>query len=676
MGSFLEQINNAKKNGTAMSVPTVGTADPDSARAPEEKTENVNAASSAPSSAGEDSVAGSSGKENSSAKLAGKETSAPSGHGVPQGIHVTEHEAVVDKSYFKKKLLTGGIAALTVIVLACLAVVLIWRARLVTVKDFTGRSAAEMRKWAAEYGLVLDEQNIYSEDVSEGLILTQDIREGTKLSPKSVIAVTVSSGVDPQALLEVPDLESMTGAQVREWINKHKLSATKIVEAASETVARGHVIEYRFGSVSVDRTNFRRGDSLTVYVSTGSRTTDPGSSVRVPDYSKIGKNAAADYDKNVKVTVREVYSTDVPFGGFVSQSVTAGERISKDTTVVVCYSVGKPLLAELKGKSEGELAEIFYKFNQSGANLTYRVEYVTRPAPRGQIVGASRSNEYVSVGEEIVIYVCSVDSSRVVPDFSRLTREQAQNYAETFKLKIVTVYDNKVPYGALIRQSVAAGETLSDESETVVVTYSLGRPYLPDLKGKSENELAEFFYNLNQSGAKLGYRVEYGSYNAPKGQVVYASQYDTFVSVGDTITLRVCNLNTAKVVPDFSRLSRDEAAALANGQPITIKTVYSNKYGYGKFISQSAPAGSNVDEADGGVVVTYSLGLPFIPDMTGRTMSDLIDLFAELNAKGAKLEYSIMTTYGSGAPKGTITSASERDDYVSVGTKLVFVIAY
>lgn len=126
------------------------------------------------------------------------------GVGMSSGIHATEHEAEVDKGYFIKKLVAIMIAAGIVLAVVVAGWIVIAQVRRVPVKDFTGRSIAEMRKWASEAGLVLDEQLVYSEEIDEDTIISQDVEEGKRLSPKSIISVVISQEPTPRKRWRCP----------------------------------------------------------------------------------------------------------------------------------------------------------------------------------------------------------------------------------------------------------------------------------------------------------------------------------------------------------------------------------------------------------------------------------------------------------------------------------------
>lgn len=457
---------------------------------------------------------------------------------VPKGLSATEHEVVANKGYLKKKIITAVVSVLIIAVIICTAWFLIYRSRLVEIKSFSGRSIAEMRKWATEYGIILDEHNIYDESATEGMVISQDA-EGGKLPRKSVISVTVSSGVDPTQHIVIPDLINMRASEIREWANKQKLSAVKIIEQYSDDTEKGGVIKYEFSSVSVNEDNFKRNDGLTIYVSKGAEPVKPSENIRVPDYSLVSKDDAEKYNSAFSVTIKSIYSDEIPYGGFISQSVEAGSEVEKeDNKITVYYSLGKPFMPNMAGKSESEIVQMFYELNRDGASLTYEIIYTSYNAPKGQIISCSEYDEYISTGTHIVFSVCKENTGTIVPDFSKISKEDAEKYHGSFTVKVRCIYSTMVGYGKFIKQSVPAGERITDENTEVTVYYSLARPFLEDLVGKSISELPEIFYNLNRDGANLTYRVQYAYDDEDKkGTVIFIEKRNEYVRIGESFLI-------------------------------------------------------------------------------------------------------------------------------------------
>ncbi len=664
MASFLEQINNQKKNGGIVST---------TEKKPEVAPEQAKAAGTQPKATEQPKKVPES-KASPAPQHAPASDRPTAADTTPHGIRATENESVVDTGYFKKRVMTIIIASVCIVALIIGGAVTIHQMRLVTVRDFTGRSIAEMRKWAAEYNLVLDERNEYG-SASEGIVVEQDIGEGKKLSPKSVICVRVSAGVDPDEHIEVPALSDMSASEIREWINTNRLSATKITESYSADVEKGRVIRFEFSSVSVSESNFKRNDGLTIYVSKGPEVVKPSDLLTVPDFSPIPRDDADKADTGLAVTVKSVYDSTVPYGGFVRQSVAAGEKVEKQNNkITVYYSLGRPYMPSLTGKTEPELAEIFYDLNRSGAELKYETKYVSGNAAKGQVLSSSVYNEFVAVGTHVTVYVCHEDLSLVVPDFSELTREKAEKYSGSLNVTVHGVYDNSRAYGAFISQSVRAGQATGIDG-VVDVYYSLGRPFLPSLAGRNESELAELFYELNLKGADITYDVNYITYDCEKGIVAFSSVYNKYVDVGAHVTIYVCGRNRSRVVPDFSRLTQAEAEAYEGDFNIQVSCVYSNIVAKTDYVGQSVTAGQELEDKSRVIIVYYSLGMPFLPKLTGHNTAELASIFYALNRDGANLTYQIGLVKDDTVPKGQIVSASEEDAYVRVGQRIIIKIS-
>lgn len=667
------------------------------------------------------------------------------GIGMSSGIHATEHEAEVDKGYFIKKLVAIMIAAGIVLAVVVAGWIVIAQVRRVPVKDFTGRSIAEMRKWASEAGLVLDEQLVYSEEIDEDTIISQDVEEGKRLSPKSIISVVISQGTDPEEKVEVPNLMTMTAAQIREWINSQNLMATKISEENSDTVARGDVIRYAFGSVSVSEETFRRNDVLTIYVSKGSAesqstlkmplmdgktrtyaekwatdnkvtvkfveqasetvadgviisqnveagqsvdastnivlTVSIGAGVEVPDFSKISKSEAENYSEDFVVTIRTVYNKDVAYGKFVSQSVAAGERVAKNNNkITVVYSLGRPYIPNLVGRTESEVPTLLEEFNNKGAKLTYETVYENSAEEKGTILSASCGNEYVLPTERVVIHVSRGNLAEdktfiTVPDYSKINKDNAMSAESRLNVTIKTEYHKDYAYGMLISQSVRSGEKVTEKNNSITLVYSLGKPYIPNLVGESESQLPEMFSSLNASGADLMYIKTYVDSNEPKGTIVSASDSAEYVAVGTRVRVQISRGNgTEGKVPDFSGITKEDAADFANGLAVIIKTKYSNTVAYGGLISQSIKAGETISTKTGSITLVYSKGKPYMPNLIGMMEDALPERFYNFNLDGAELTYKVVYV-DSTESKGTVVGASKYSEYVNIGEVITIQVS-
>jgi|GEM_PF-938668 len=599
MPSFLEQINNKaqeEKNGSTE--PSVNHMAGETAPVRNPPEDTPRPADSVPTAPAAD--------QNAAPHTAQRESvSRPGG-----GIRSVDHVAVVDHSFFFKKVWAVILCLLLVVALAVGAIVAVMQFRRVAVKDFTGRTIAEMRKWATEYKIVLDEATVYDESATEDVILYQDITSG-KIAPNAVISVTYSKGCDPTLHIDFPDVASMTGAEVKAFAEQNKLLGVKIVEENSDTVAKGGVIRYEFASAAVTEATFSRSDAVTVYVSKGEAR--PTNLVKMQNFVGKTKDAAQTWVATAKLTqVRYVsVMADGEPGTVIAQNIEAGTLVETDATIV-----------------------------------------------------------FTIVGTNGVI----------VPDFSGMTQESAKDVSG-LRVSIVNVYDNTVPFGAFVGQNVSSG-TLVDTDTAVTVRYSLGRPYLEDLVGKREDEIARLIYEYNQKGAAFTYTTIYVDNDAAKGSIVAVSRGGEFVAIGEALTFSISRGSTTAVavqtvtVSDYSTVKQSEAQAFNPAFAVTVKTVYSDTVPFGGFIAQSLPAGSAAVKTSDptAITLTYSLGKPYMESLLGRKENELPSVIEKYNASGAAFTVSAQYV-NSSEPKGTVVAASVGDEYVSVNTVITVSVS-
>ena len=192
----------------------------------------------------------------------------------------------------------------------------------------------------------------------------------------------------------MPSIVGKSLSECAQWVSSNGVKAV-YVKVFSDTAIEGVIVSQ---SAKVKST-VHKGDEITFEVSAGK-------GITVPDFSKVPMADASEKYPALTVTVLKQYSKDTGYGGFLSQSVSAGTKLFEDNNAVtVCYSEGKPFIPNLIGMNESELPALFYDFAQKGANIVYSVKYVDSAEAKGTIVSASRFSEFVSLKENIVIEV-------------------------------------------------------------------------------------------------------------------------------------------------------------------------------------------------------------------------------------------------------------------------------
>ena len=210
----------------------------------------------------------------------------------------------------------------------------------IVMKDFVGQNKNEVAAFIKQQeidttGIIFKEE--YSLDYPVDTIIAQSIEAGKKIGKKEKIDFTISLGADPDEKIKLPDIESMSKADLDEWVNKNKLQKTKVTTAFSETVPEGEVISY---DLKGDADSFTRGTTLNIVVSKGPA---PAGQVAVEDFKGKTQYDVETWAKNkkVKVDIVESYSDEVAAGSIISQVPASGTTLKEGESLTIYVSKGK-----------------------------------------------------------------------------------------------------------------------------------------------------------------------------------------------------------------------------------------------------------------------------------------------------------------------------------------------
>ncbi|HCC34935.1 MAG TPA: hypothetical protein DEQ02_04605 [Ruminococcaceae bacterium] len=380
-----------------------------------------------------------------------------------------EHVVERDDSYNRRKIIRYAVIAGLILVLIVAVFLIFGIVNRVTVKNFEGSPLSDAKTWGLTNNISIETESVYDMTYNEDIIIGQDKDPGSKIQKGSVIALTVSMGPDPDELIDLPDFSSMTVNEIYEWRNQTKALSVNINELYDEKVAEGKFIKMEFSNPSITESTFTRKDGLLIYMSLGPEVLEKnitvldfigkpqaeaeawasqneidaayteqasetvpvgcvisqdiakdtkvarkskikfvislGKSVVVPNFGSLSPEEAAAFT-GLSVTIKNRYSANVPYGRLISQSTPAGTAlIGEDLSVNVVYSLGKPYIDDLIGKTEKDLQEYFFDFVSKGANITYRVGYADSYESKGSVVWASKNSEFVAMNATIDIYI-------------------------------------------------------------------------------------------------------------------------------------------------------------------------------------------------------------------------------------------------------------------------------
>ena len=263
-----------------------------------------------------------------------------------------------------------------------------------------------------------------------------------------------------------------------------------------------------------------------------------------------------------------------------------------------------------------------------------------------------------------------------LPDFTSMTDDDINtwivgNYMSA--ITIITEYSDTVGEGKVISYEVN-DNTVADKvkrSTPIEIVISKGKEdpskelvTVPDLRGKTVADCGDF---ANQNGIMLTVNEQYDDFT-PTGTVISQSvEPNVVLKKGDGITVTVSE-GKKIVIPDFSTLSKDAAAALATQLNITAVTAqqYSTQPA-GKLISQSIAAGTEYKDGDV-LQLVYSLGNQIvISSFIGKTF-DAMETWAQgMNVQGANITINTKYTQ-SNSPKDTVIGQDKTDTAIDIGS--------
>ena len=343
--------------------------------------------------------------------------------------------------------------------------------------------------------------------------------------------------------VKIPDFigKDITIAQKWGADNKVKVDVEQIYD---KNQALNQIIKQATGA----NKKLKKGGSLDVTVSLGA---DPNEQLTLPSLTNLPKQDAETWKKvnfADNFAIIEEYSDTVEKGAllrleFANKDVNETNYKRKDVAKLY-YSKGKEVfeknivVPDFYNKPVGEV-ENWAKNNELDLEI---IEVVANDIELGKIVYQSvAKGEKVAKRDAFAVSV-SLGKGILVPNFSLYTPEEAVSAASGLIVQVRYQYSETVPYGHLISQNRSAGiELTTNDDLTVIPIYSVGRPYLKDLRGTTvEGDLPKIFFDEFQSkGANITYQVRYVDSAEPYGTVVGMSHVNVYLPMEHTITIDI-----------------------------------------------------------------------------------------------------------------------------------------
>lgn len=194
----------------------------------------------------------------------------------------------------------------------------------IVVPNLEKMDITEITEWAIQNKLKLEFSDKYDDSVKENNVISTNLKEKDVIEQGDTVKVVLSRGS-----LKMPKFKSFS--DFRDWANKYEIHYEEKHEF-SDSVEVGEVISYSYKKGEI----IKNDDTIIVTISDGKK-------CEVPNLKGLTKKEAISKLEKADLKYNFVYknSSSVSKDKVISQSISAGSKISKGTTITVTLSNGK-----------------------------------------------------------------------------------------------------------------------------------------------------------------------------------------------------------------------------------------------------------------------------------------------------------------------------------------------
>lgn len=324
-----------------------------------------------------------------------------------------------------------------------------------------------------------------------------------------------------------------------------------------------------------------------------------------------------------------------------------------------------------------EVAEARTWLADNGMKMELIQEFDETIATNVVMEQSEKADRKVKKGSTIKITASKgADPNAVVPlpDFMTMSLGEAEQWKaenQANNLAIIQEYSDTVDAGTTLRLEIADSAITAEtyhRKDKANLYYSRGKETfekninMPDFVNKTKAEV-ETWVKTNE--IQMTYEEQTSDTVAADSIISQSIAKDEKVAKRDVMTV-VVSLGKGTVVPNFSDYTPEDAAVAVEGLNLQVKTVFTENVPYGRLVSQSVEAGTELTAKDNSFVsVVYSAGQPYIRDIRGTMMEGDLPkyFFDEFQSKGANI-YGKVRYVDSAEAKGTVVGMSAMNQYL------------
>ena len=341
----------------------------------------------------------------------------------------------------------------------------------------------------------------------------------------------------------VRDFVGANIAEARTWGISNRITIEPVEEYSLEygidiIMEQDRAPDSRISRGSVLRLTVSKGPNMTEYL-------------ELPDFSTMTTAEVREWRQEVRAdnaNINEEYNDEVEAGQFIryeftSSSVTR-ENYTRSDGLLIYMSRGTQVFEAnivVPNFFDEPLSAAQEWARENGIELIIE-EGTHDDVETGNIMEQSvEADSRVARGDEVVVTI-SRGTAVTVPNFSNVSFEDAPEQ-RGLEVTVQRRYSANLPFGRLISQSIPAGTELVGDGHQITVVYSLGRPFIEDLRGQSAQGLPEYFYGFTSRGANITYSVFNVDSYEDRGTIVRMSRFAEFLPISAHINIDISRGN-------------------------------------------------------------------------------------------------------------------------------------
>ncbi len=436
--------------------------------------------------------------------------------------------------------------------------------RQVTVPDMLSWTKTDAQLWADENQVILRFDEEYSNDVTQGRVMSQSPQEGDSVGSGSFVELVVSLGPNLDEKIQLPDIENMTASEVDDWATENQMTRVRVTFEESSTVEKGEVINFTVNDDTVFGDEVNRDTPIYVVYSSGIPEGEP---VEIPDFSPMTKEQAVLFgeENGIKVVIEEEFSDTVLKGSVIKQSIKAEEFLKSGEEIIITISLGEEILIPDFSKYSREQASVVA--SQNGIIISVKDRY-SDYSKEAMIYQSHDSGELYQEGD-IIELTYSLGNSFVISSFVGQSLDSLNSWYKplneqggNIKVKATYTVSDK-PAGTILSQdkenkSIGIWETIN------VVVSEGAVIYAPDLVGESGSPYSQIMTRekaivICENIGIVPVFIAEESENRLQGEVWFQSvSAGAQIKQGSVIEIKYVPIKDAYTVPDFSGLTESE----------------------------------------------------------------------------------------------------------------------